>query len=54
MLGSISTRRKASLIYDYRTNADVYPKWQGWMREKQPWRLFTLRVPGVVRWLRPA
>jgi hypothetical protein len=24
------------LFYDYRTNAGGYPKWQAWMREKQP------------------
>src|SRR5439155_3092096 len=24
------------LFYDYRTNVDAYPKWQAWMREKQP------------------
>jgi pimeloyl-ACP methyl ester carboxylesterase len=24
------------MFYDYRTNVDAYPKWQAWMREKQP------------------
>jgi len=24
------------LFYDYRTNLDAYPKWQAWMRQKQP------------------
>jgi pimeloyl-ACP methyl ester carboxylesterase len=24
------------LFYDYRTNVDAYPKWQEWMRAKQP------------------
>lgn len=24
------------LFYDYRTNVENYPKWQAWMREKQP------------------
>ena len=36
---SISPARltfKAILFYDYRTNVDAYPKWQAWMREKQP------------------
>jgi pimeloyl-ACP methyl ester carboxylesterase len=27
---------QADLFYDYRTNVEAYPKWQGWMREKQP------------------
>jgi pimeloyl-ACP methyl ester carboxylesterase len=27
---------QSDLFYDYRTNVDVYPKWQAWMREKQP------------------
>ena len=30
---------QSDLFYDYRTNVDAYPKWQAWMREKQP-RLF--------------
>jgi pimeloyl-ACP methyl ester carboxylesterase len=25
-----------NLFYDYRTNVDAYPKWQAWMRKKQP------------------
>jgi pimeloyl-ACP methyl ester carboxylesterase len=29
------------LFYDYRTNVEAYPKWQAWMREKQP-RLLVL------------
>ena len=27
---------QVDLFYDYRTNVDSYPKWQAWMREKQP------------------
>jgi hypothetical protein len=27
---------QTDLFYDYRTNIDAYPKWQAWMREKQP------------------
>jgi pimeloyl-ACP methyl ester carboxylesterase len=27
---------QSDLFYDYRTNVDSYPKWQAWMREKQP------------------
>ncbi len=27
---------QSDLFYDYRTNVDAYPKWQKWMREKQP------------------
>jgi pimeloyl-ACP methyl ester carboxylesterase len=27
---------QADLFYDYRTNVDAYPKWQAWMRQKQP------------------
>jgi len=27
---------QSDLFYDYRTNLDVYPKWQAWMREKRP------------------
>jgi pimeloyl-ACP methyl ester carboxylesterase len=27
---------QSDLFYDYRTNVDNYPKWQAWMREKQP------------------
>ena len=33
---------QSDLFYDYRTNVEAYPKWQAWMREKQP-RL-------LVRW----
>jgi pimeloyl-ACP methyl ester carboxylesterase len=32
---------QSDLFYDYRTNVDSYPKWQTWMREKQP-RLLVL------------
>jgi pimeloyl-ACP methyl ester carboxylesterase len=32
---------QSDLFYDYRTNVDAYPKWQVWMREKQP-RLLVL------------
>ncbi len=27
---------QADLFYDYRTNVEAYPKWQAWMRERQP------------------
>ena len=27
---------QADLFYDYRSNVESYPKWQAWMREKQP------------------
>ena len=27
---------QSDLFYDYRTNVDAYPKWQAWMRQKQP------------------
>src|SRR5436305_5073159 len=27
---------QSDLFYDYRTNLEAYPKWQVWMREKQP------------------
>jgi pimeloyl-ACP methyl ester carboxylesterase len=27
---------QSDLFYDYRTNVDSYPKWQTWMRQKQP------------------
>ena len=27
---------QTDLFYDYRTNVESYPKWQAWMREKQP------------------
>ena len=27
---------QTDLFYDYRTNLEAYPKWQAWMREKQP------------------
>jgi pimeloyl-ACP methyl ester carboxylesterase len=27
---------QSELFYDYRTNVESYPKWQAWMREKQP------------------
>jgi pimeloyl-ACP methyl ester carboxylesterase len=32
---------QSDLFYDYRTNVESYPKWQAWMREKQP-RLLVL------------
>jgi len=32
---------QSDLFYDYRTNVAAYPKWQAWMREKQP-RLLVL------------
>lgn len=27
---------QSDLFYDYRTNVDAYPKWQEWMRKRQP------------------
>jgi pimeloyl-ACP methyl ester carboxylesterase len=27
---------QTELFYDYRTNVEAYPKWQAWMRERQP------------------
>jgi len=27
---------QSDLFYDYRINVENYPRWQGWMREKQP------------------
>jgi len=27
---------QSDLFYDYRTNVDAYPKWQAWMRQRQP------------------
>src|SRR5579862_5907943 len=27
---------QSDLFYDYRTNVDSYPRWQAWMRDKQP------------------
>jgi pimeloyl-ACP methyl ester carboxylesterase len=27
---------QSDLFFDYRTNVDSYPKWQNWMRERQP------------------
>jgi pimeloyl-ACP methyl ester carboxylesterase len=27
---------QSDLFYDYRTNVDNYPKWQAWLRERQP------------------
>jgi pimeloyl-ACP methyl ester carboxylesterase len=27
---------QSDLFYDYRTNVEAYPKWQVWMRERQP------------------
>jgi pimeloyl-ACP methyl ester carboxylesterase len=32
---------QTELFYDYRTNVESYPKWQAWMRERQP-RLLVL------------
>ena len=27
---------QSELFYDYRTNVAAYPKWQAWLRERQP------------------
>jgi pimeloyl-ACP methyl ester carboxylesterase len=32
---------QSDMMYDYRTNLDRYPKWQAWMRERQPPLLVT-------------
>jgi pimeloyl-ACP methyl ester carboxylesterase len=32
---------QSDLFYDYRTNVEAYPKWQSWMRQKQPPLLVT-------------
>jgi pimeloyl-ACP methyl ester carboxylesterase len=32
---------QSDLFYDYRTNVESYPKWQAWLREKQPRLLVT-------------
>jgi pimeloyl-ACP methyl ester carboxylesterase len=34
-------RIQSDLFYDYRTNVASYPKWQAWLREKQPPMLIT-------------
>ena len=41
---------QSDLFYDYRTNVEAYPKWQAWMREKQPrllviWGKYQLSIP---------
>lgn len=33
---------QAALLYDYRTNAAAYPKWQAWLRANQP--------PTLIAW----
>jgi len=45
---------QSDLSYDYRTNVDAYPKWQAWMREKQPrllviWGKYDLSSTSVSR-----
>jgi pimeloyl-ACP methyl ester carboxylesterase len=49
---------QSELFYDYRTNVDAYPKWQAWLRERQPrllviWgrydRWFEFSEPGAYR-----
>jgi len=49
---------QSELFYDYRTNVDAYPKWQVWLRERQPrllviWgrydRWFEFSEPGAYR-----
>jgi pimeloyl-ACP methyl ester carboxylesterase len=49
---------QSDLFYDYRTNVEAYPKWQSWMRGKQPRLLvlwckydvsFELSVPEAYR-----
>ena len=31
-----SVRINLDLFYDYRTNVDLYPKWQAFLRQRQP------------------
>jgi pimeloyl-ACP methyl ester carboxylesterase len=38
---SIQADIQSDLFYDYRTNVESYPRWQAWMRDKQP-RLLVL------------
>ncbi len=33
---------QGELLYDYRTNVELYPKWQAWLRDDQP--------PTLVAW----
>jgi len=49
---------QTELFYDYRTNVAAYPRWQAWMRERQPRLLvtwgqydasFDLSEPGAYR-----
>jgi len=49
---------QSDLFYDYRTNVEAFPKWQAWLREKQPrllvlWgkydQLFDLSEPEAYR-----
>ena len=49
---------QSDLFYDYRTNVEAYPKWQAWLRQKQPRLLvlwgkydlsFELTEPGAYR-----
>lgn len=36
----IDKRVQLDLFYDYRTNVDLYPRWQMFLRQKQPKILF--------------
>ena len=49
---------QSDLFYDYRTNVEAYPKWQAWMRARQPRLLviwgkhdpsFDISEPGAYR-----
>jgi len=35
-------RVQLDFFYDYRTNVDLYPKWQAFLRERQP--------PTIIFW----
>ena len=42
-LGRPNARRvQLDFFYDYRTNVDLYPKWQAFLRERQP--------PTIIFW----
>jgi pimeloyl-ACP methyl ester carboxylesterase len=45
---------QSDLFYDYRTNVDSHPKWQAWLRERQPrllviWGKYDLSEPEAYR-----
>ena len=34
--GQVRARSRLDLFYDYRTNVDLYPRWQAFLRERSP------------------